>query len=65
MDLEEDLEPDFPLPEGVSKEILTEAATSEWRQPTVGDEVTIRCTAAVTWGGKVDGMGRFAAKQAC
>lgn len=53
MDLEDDPdfapEPDFPLPEGISKEILTEAATSEWRQPKVGDEVTIRCTAVVTW----------------
>ena len=32
--------PDFPLPEGVTKEILTEAKTSEWRKPKHGDEAT-------------------------
>lgn len=31
--------PEFPLPEGVSKEILTEAKTSEWKKPKMGDEV--------------------------
>ena len=34
-------EPEFPLPDGVTKEILTEAATSQWLKPKEGDEVTI------------------------
>ena len=29
-------EPEFPLPDGVSKEILTEAGTSQWLKPKVG-----------------------------
>lgn len=38
-------EPEFPLPDGVSKEILTEAGTSQWLKPKVGDEVTIHYVA--------------------
>ncbi|CAE6968872.1 FKBP65 [Symbiodinium natans] len=32
---------DFPLPEGVKKEILSEAASSDWAKPREGDEVTV------------------------
>ena len=38
-------EPEFPLPDGVTKEILIEAATSQWLKPKVGDEVTIHFVA--------------------
>lgn len=38
-------EPEFPLPDGVTKEILIEAATSQWLKPKVGDEVTVHFVA--------------------
>ncbi|CAK9028617.1 Phospholipid-transporting ATPase ABCA1 (ATP-binding cassette sub-family A member 1) (ATP-binding cassette transporter 1) (ABC-1) (ATP-binding cassette 1) (Cholesterol efflux regulatory protein) [Durusdinium trenchii] len=57
--------PEFPLPEGVSKEILTEAKTSEWKKPKMGDEVTVQYVGRLELAGEVhdldssDGTGGF------
>ncbi|CAE7345296.1 FKBP70 [Symbiodinium microadriaticum] len=45
---------DFPLPEGVQKEILSEAPTSEWAKPRRGDEVTVRYTGTLESGEEFD-----------
>lgn len=47
-DLSDSGEPDFPLPDGVSKEIVVEAGTSQWLKPKTGDEVTIHYVAKMS-----------------
>eukprot|EP00929_Paragymnodinium_shiwhaense_P008605 TRINITY_DN112560_c0_g1_i1.p1 TRINITY_DN112560_c0_g1~~TRINITY_DN112560_c0_g1_i1.p1 ORF type:complete len:683 (+),score=240.93 TRINITY_DN112560_c0_g1_i1:134-2182(+) len=53
-DMDDDFRPPPPLPDGVKKEVITEAPTSNWRKPKAGDDCTVHYVGTFEDGSQFD-----------